>query len=259
MRAGPSCTDEIAADAVAGAVVVVEPACPEMLARQRVELRAGGAAGKHRACDGDMAAAARGCSGRSSPRVGPPIAIVRVTSVVPSSILRAAIDQHQLAVRDAPVGLAGDAVMHDGAVRPGAGNGRERYVPQRAGVAAKRFQRLRPRRSRSSLPLAASPSNQARKRANADAVALVRGLHAPSISVVVLDGLHQRDRIAAAHRLAVSVRDQPRSARRPRWRCRARSKRRFWRAPSASESEHRACARRRIPPDRRASRLPSLR
>ena len=46
---------EVAADAVAGAVVVVEAGLPEELPRQRVELRAGGAVGKHRAGDGDVA------------------------------------------------------------------------------------------------------------------------------------------------------------------------------------------------------------
>lgn len=57
-------------------------------------------------------------------------------------ILRAGIDQQEIARRDAPVALAGDAVMHDGAVRPRSGDGRERHVLQRAGVAPEGLQRL---------------------------------------------------------------------------------------------------------------------
>ena len=46
---------EIAADAMARAVVEVDPGFPQVLARERIELRASGAFGKHRACDRDMA------------------------------------------------------------------------------------------------------------------------------------------------------------------------------------------------------------
>ena len=46
---------QIAADAVAGAVVEVEAGLPQMLPRERIELRAGGAVGEHRARDRDMA------------------------------------------------------------------------------------------------------------------------------------------------------------------------------------------------------------
>ena len=47
---------EVTADAVAGAVIEIEPALPEVLPRQGVELRAGGAVGKDRAGDRDMPA-----------------------------------------------------------------------------------------------------------------------------------------------------------------------------------------------------------
>src|SRR5207253_2718262 len=57
-------------------------------------------------------------------------------------ILRAGIDQQQVAARNAPVGLAGNAVMHDGTVRPGTGDRGKRNILERAGVAAKRLQRL---------------------------------------------------------------------------------------------------------------------
>ena len=56
---------------------------------------------------------------------GVPIAIVRVTSVVPSSYCAAGIDQQEVAGRNPPVAPAGDAVVHDGAVRLGAGDGRD--------------------------------------------------------------------------------------------------------------------------------------
>src|SRR3984885_8407517 len=57
-------------------------------------------------------------------------------------ILAAGIDEKKLARRNAPVAAAADAVMHDGAVRSGAGNGRKRNVLEQSGVAAKTFQRF---------------------------------------------------------------------------------------------------------------------
>ncbi len=47
---------EVAADAVAGAVIEIDAGLPQELPRQRVDLRAGGAVGKYRARDRDMAA-----------------------------------------------------------------------------------------------------------------------------------------------------------------------------------------------------------
>ena len=47
MRCGPSCTREIAADAVAGAVVVIEAGLPQRPAREAVELRAARALREH--------------------------------------------------------------------------------------------------------------------------------------------------------------------------------------------------------------------
>jgi hypothetical protein len=52
------------------------------------------------------------------------------------------IDQQQVAGLDAPVRFAGDTIVHDGAVRAGARNRRERDVFQRTGLASERFQRL---------------------------------------------------------------------------------------------------------------------
>ena len=116
MRAGPSCTDEIAADAVAGAVIEIEAGLPEELPRQRVELRAGGAVRKHRARDRDMALEHEGevpahlggrrADGDGAGDVGGAVVV-----------LGAGIDQEQFVRRDAAVAVARDAVMHDGAVR----------------------------------------------------------------------------------------------------------------------------------------------
>ncbi len=58
-------------------------------------------------------------------------------------ILRAGIDQEHLIVLDRGIGRAGDAVMHNGAVGAGAGNGIERQVGEITGGAAETFQRLR--------------------------------------------------------------------------------------------------------------------
>jgi hypothetical protein len=47
---------QIAADAMAGAVLEIDAGLPQELPRQRVDLRAGGTVGKHRAGDRDVAA-----------------------------------------------------------------------------------------------------------------------------------------------------------------------------------------------------------
>ncbi len=119
---------EIAADAVAGAVIEIEPGPPQKLPRQSVELRAGGAVRKHGAGDGDVALehqseiaahlGARRADGNRARDVGGAV-----------FILAAGIDEEQLARCDAAVAGAGDAVMHDGAVGTGAGDGGERERP----------------------------------------------------------------------------------------------------------------------------------
>ena len=79
---------QIAADAVAGAVVEVEAGLPQRLPGERVELRAGGAVGEHRARDRDMALQHAGealAHFIAHVLAGSPIATVRVMSVVPSS------------------------------------------------------------------------------------------------------------------------------------------------------------------------------
>ena len=196
---------QIAADAVAGAVLEIDAGLPQELPRQRIELRAGGAVGKHRARDRDMAAQ----------HAGEAVAHFRrwfadrdgagdVGGAV--LILRAGIDQQEIAGRDPPVGLAGDAVMHDGAVRSGAGDGRKRNVLQRAGVAAEGFQRFhgvdlgQMARGR----LAVDPGEEARQRHRVAAVRVAGALDLDR----VLAGLEQRHGIAAAHHLAAGAFDQ---------------------------------------------------
>ena len=98
-----------------------------------------------------------------------------------------------------PVGGAGHAVMHDRAVRPRAGDGRERNILERAGVAAEALQR-RHRVDFGELArrrLLVEPGEETRHRR---AVALV-GRAAAGDFGVVLDRLHQRDRVGAALRL----------------------------------------------------------
>ena len=96
---------QIAADAVAGAVIEIEPGLPQELPRQRVELRAGGAVGKHRARDRDMALEHAGeavahLGARRADRDG----AGDVGGAV--LVLAAGIDQKEFAGRDAAIAPA---------------------------------------------------------------------------------------------------------------------------------------------------------
>src|SRR6516225_11694174 len=132
---------EIAADAVTGAVLEIDAGLPQKLARQRVELRARGAIRENGAGDRNMPAQHAGeavaqFAGGFADRDG--AGDVGGTVL----ILRAGIDEQEVARHDSPVALAGDAVVYDRSVRPGAGDGRKRHVLERAGVPAERLQRL---------------------------------------------------------------------------------------------------------------------
>ena len=129
-------------------------------------------------------------------------------SVVPSSYCAAGIDQKKLARRDAAIALAGDAVMHDGAVGARAGDGGERNVFQQPGVAAKTLQRL-DRIDFAQAPgrrFAIEPGQKTRHRG---AVAFLCGARARDLDRV-LHRLHRRDRVAAAQNFAAVLRHQAR-------------------------------------------------
>ena len=112
---------------MAGAVVEIDAGLPERLPRERIELRAGGAVGEHRGRDRDMALEH---AGEAVAHLGGRLADDDGAGDVGGAvlILAAGIDQEQIAGRDRAVGLAGDAIMHDRAVRAGARDGRERHV-----------------------------------------------------------------------------------------------------------------------------------
>ena len=132
---------EVAADAVAGAVIEIEPGAPEILPRQRIELRAGRAVRKHRARDGDMALEHQR---EIPPHLGGRHAHRDRARDVGGAVLvlAAGIEQIKLVRRNAAIGFARHAVMHDGAVGAGAGNGRERNVLEHSGLAAKALHRF---------------------------------------------------------------------------------------------------------------------
>ena len=190
---------EIAADAVAGAVVEVEAGRPQRRPREAVELGAGGAVGKHRAGNGDVALEHAGeAVAHLSGRLADDHCAGDVGGAV--LVLRAGIDEIDFARRDLPVGPAGDSVMDDGAVRAGAGDRRERHVLEEAGVAAERLQRFdrvdlgEPALGRRAV----EPGEKAHHRR---AVAPMGGAAAGDLGVV-LYRFHRRDRIGAARRLA---------------------------------------------------------
>ena len=95
-------------------------------------------------------------------------------------VLAAGIDQEQFAGRDRAIGPRRDAIMHDGAVGPGARDGRKGNVLEQAGLAAEAFQRL-DRIDLGELAAGASRSNQARKRTTA-APSRTCAARAPAIS-----------------------------------------------------------------------------
>ena len=196
---------EIAADAVSGAVLEIEAGLPEILPRETVELRAGGAVGKHRAGNRDVPAKHAGETvAHFRRRLADRNRAGHVGGAV--FILGAGIDQQQIAGRNAPVALAGDAVVHDGAVRAGAGDGRERNILQRAGLPPEGLQRLDgvDFRQRARGRFAIDPGKEAHQR---HGVALVRRSGALDLGDV-LHRLEQAHRVVAAHRLAAGGGDQ---------------------------------------------------
>ncbi len=113
---------EETANAVAGAVLVIKPGLPEILPRQRIELRTARAVGKARGGNGDVALKHAGetvdmfrrwrANGYRARDVGRTI-----------GILATGIEQEQFALLQCPVALRRYAVMHDSAVGAASGNG----------------------------------------------------------------------------------------------------------------------------------------
>src|SRR5216684_2064926 len=125
----PLMDGEIAADAVAGAVVVVEPDLPQRAARQRVELRAGGALGEAAGGERDVALEHAGeAVAHLRRRLADRHRARDVGGAV--EILRAGIDEIERARLEPALALGRGAVMHDGAVGPGAGDGGKAQIAE---------------------------------------------------------------------------------------------------------------------------------
>ncbi len=133
---------------------------------------------------------------------------VRVMSVVPSWYWPPELIRNSSPGVDRPVGLAGDAIVHDRAVRPRAGDGRERHVPQQVGLAAEGFERLH-RADFGQLAarrLTVEPREETHHRR---AVAPVRFTRAFDLDRV-LHRLEQRDRIGPLRDLPAGAGHDPR-------------------------------------------------
>ena len=184
---------EEGADAVAGAVVVIEPGFPQAHPGEGIDLRARRPLGKDRAGDGDVALQHAGeaiahrvrgrADGDGAGDVGGAV-----------SVLRAGIDQEEFAGLRRAVGGAGDAVMDDGTVRARAGNGREGDIAQQAALLAEILQRLDG--GDLAHPLGRSPVEPGEEARHGKAVAVMGGAGAGDLGRV-LDRLHRGDRIGA--------------------------------------------------------------
>ena len=123
-------------------------------------------------------------------------------------VLAPGIEEEEFPRRDAAIAFAGHAVMHDGAIGPGAGDGGKRDVLEEAGLAAKTLYRLDcvDFGQAAALCFAVEPGEETRHR---HAVAPLRRARARDLRRV-LHRLHRRDRIAAAQDLAAVVDDESR-------------------------------------------------
>ena len=130
---------EIAADPVPGAVVVIEPLLPQGTTRERVELRPGRALREARQSERDVALQHAGeAVAHLVARLADRDRAGNVGRAV--EILRAGIEEIEVAGLKAPLGLRHRAIMHDRAVGPGAGNRREAQIAEMLAGAAEDFQ-----------------------------------------------------------------------------------------------------------------------
>ena len=126
-------------DAVSGAVVVVQAGAPKRKASEGVQLRAACALGKTCLGEGDVSAqdesivaallGRRRADGDGAGDIGGAV-----------QVMPAGIHEKQFAVGEAAVGLLARPIMHDGAVRSGAGDGVETDVLEMSRVLPERFQ-----------------------------------------------------------------------------------------------------------------------
>src|SRR5712671_5662946 len=130
---------EIAADPVAGAVIVIEPLLPERATGEGVELRAGGAFGEPRRRQRDVALEDAGeavahfrARGTDRDRAG------NVGRAV--EVLRARIEEEEGSRLEPLLALRGRPIMHDRAVRSGTGDRREAQIAEMLAAATQFFE-----------------------------------------------------------------------------------------------------------------------
>src|SRR5262249_1953288 len=122
-------------------------------------------------------------------------------------VLAAGIDQEEFAWLDRAVGPAGDAVMHNGAVRAGARDGGKRDFLEQAALAAEGLQRFN-RADLGELAARRLSVEPGEETGNRDAVALVSVAGAFDLHRI-FHRLHESDWVGAARRLAASRGDEP--------------------------------------------------
>ena len=184
---------EIGADAMARAMVEIEPGFPQRQPRQHVELRAGRAFRKHCTRNADMALQhAR----EAVAHFGAGLADAQRARDVGGAvlILRAGIDEVEPFADDA-IARLGHPVMHDGAIGPRTRDGGKGHILQLARLAAKCFKRLR-RSDLRQLAALGRPRKPGEKAHHGHAVAQMRSARPLDLGGI-LAGLHQRDRIGA--------------------------------------------------------------
>ncbi len=192
---------------MAGAMVEVETRNPQELACEGIELGAGGAVREHRASDGDVTLEHAGeavahLGARRADRDG----AGDVGGAV--LVLASGIDQEQLTGREPAIGPPGDAIVHDRAIGPGAGDGRKRNVLEQAGIAPEALERrdCADLGERAARRLALEPGEETHDRGS---VADMRRARAGDLGRV-LHSLHRHDRIRTTHDPAAVALDEAR-------------------------------------------------
>src|SRR5438105_4419834 len=202
---------QIAPDAMAGAVVVIEPLLPERAARKGVQLRACRPFRKAREGERDMplkhareavAHLVAGLADRDrAGDVGRAI-----------EILRAGVEEVERSGFEAALGLGHRAVMHDRAVWAGAGDRREAQIAEQLALAPKGFEPVAGG-DLAELAFGRLAREPGEKAGDRGAVAAVRGAGAVKLDRV-LAGLWQQARIGGAMNPAACLRQPVENPRR---------------------------------------------